>query len=74
VTIALIAAGLVVLAVFGMAIVVGMLLSWVMVTFGAWWLIASSADGAVRVAQSGQPASLLAATELWGRRRGELER
>ena len=47
------------LAVFGVAIVVGMLLSWSGVVFGAWWLVSSAADGAVRVAESGQPAGLL---------------
>jgi hypothetical protein len=47
------------LAVFGVAIVAGMLLSWVAVAFGAWWLIASAADGAVRLAETGQPAGLL---------------
>jgi hypothetical protein len=46
------------LAVVGVAIVAGMLLSWVAVSYGAWWLISSSADGAVRVAESGQPANL----------------
>jgi hypothetical protein len=47
------------LAVFGVAIVLGMLLSWVVVSFGAWWLISSAAEGAVRVAADGHPASLL---------------
>jgi hypothetical protein len=47
------------LAVFGVAIVVGMLLSWSAVVFGAWWLISSATDGAVRIAGTGQPAGLL---------------
>lgn len=47
------------LAVFGMAIVVGMLVSWVVVASGAWLLIAGAYDGAVRVAESGEPADLL---------------
>jgi hypothetical protein len=47
------------LAVFGMAIVVGMLVSWVVVASGAWLLIASAYDGAVRVAGTGQPADLM---------------
>ncbi|HEX2047626.1 MAG TPA: hypothetical protein VHF27_07675 [Acidimicrobiales bacterium] len=47
------------LAVSGIAIVVSMLLSWSGVTFGAWWLVASASDGAVRVAESGAPADLL---------------
>lgn len=47
------------LAVFGVAIVAGMLASWVAVTFGAWWLVASASDGAVRVVETGAPASLL---------------
>ncbi len=46
------------LAVSGMAIVVSMLLSWSAVAFGAWWLISSAFDGAVRVAESGAPAGL----------------
>lgn len=48
-----------VLAVFGMAIVVGMLVSWVVVASGAWLLIAAAYDGAVRVAESGEPADLM---------------
>jgi hypothetical protein len=47
------------LAVFGMVIVVGMLVSWVVVASGAWLLIASAYDGAVRVAESGEPADLM---------------
>ena len=47
------------LAVVGVGIVAGMLLAWVAVAFGAWWLIASAADGAVRVAETGQPAGVL---------------
>ena len=47
------------LAVFGMAIVIGMLVSWVVVASGAWLLIASAYDGAVRVADSGAPADLM---------------
>ncbi len=47
------------LAVFGIAIVVGMLLSWVVVVYGAWWLITSAAEGSVRVAETGQPGNLL---------------
>ena len=47
------------LAVFGMAIVVGMLVSWVVVASGAWLLIASAYDGAVRVAETGEPADLM---------------
>jgi hypothetical protein len=47
------------LAVFGLAIVVGMLLSWVVVVYGAWWLVTSAAEGAVRVAETGQPADLI---------------
>ena len=47
------------LAVFGIAIVVGMLMSWVVVVYGAWWLVTSAAEGAVRVAETGQPADLL---------------
>ena len=43
----------------GVGIVAGMLLSWIAVAFGAWWLIASAADGAVRLAETGQPAALL---------------
>ena len=46
------------LAVSGVAIVVSMLLSWSAVTFGSWWLISSAAEGAVRVADSGEPATL----------------
>jgi len=47
------------LAVFGMAIVVGMLVSWVVVASGAWLLIASAYDGAVQVAETGEPADLM---------------
>jgi hypothetical protein len=47
------------LAVFGMAIVVGMLVSWVVVASWAWLLIAAAYDGAVRVAESGEPADLM---------------
>ena len=47
------------LAVFGMVIVVSMLVSWVVVASGAWLLIASAYDGAVRVAASGEPADLM---------------
>ena len=47
------------LAVVGVGIVAGTLLSWIVVAFGVWWLIASAADGAVRVAETGQPAALL---------------
>jgi hypothetical protein len=47
------------LAVFGMVIVIGMLVSWVVVASGAWLLIASAYDGAVRVAESGEPADLM---------------
>lgn len=47
------------LAVFGMVIVIGMLVSWVVVASGAWLLIASAYDGAVRVADSGEPADLM---------------
>lgn len=47
------------LAVFGMAIVVGMLVSWVAVASGAWLLIASAYDGAVRVTDTGAPADLM---------------
>jgi hypothetical protein len=47
------------LAVFGMVIVVGMLVSWVVVASGAWLLIAAAYDGAVRVAESGEPADLM---------------
>ena len=47
------------LAVFGMVIVVGMLVSWVVVASGAWLLIASAYDGAVRVADTGDPADLM---------------
>jgi hypothetical protein len=47
------------LAVFGMVIVIGMLVSWVMVASGAWLLIASAYDGAVRVAETGDPADLM---------------
>jgi hypothetical protein len=47
------------LAVFGLSIVVGMLLSWVVVASGAWLIIASATEGAVRVADTGEPADLL---------------
>lgn len=47
------------LAVFGMAIVVGMLVSWIMVASGAWLLIASASEGAVRVTETGEPADLM---------------
>jgi hypothetical protein len=47
------------LAVFGIVIVVGMLLSWIVVVYGAWWLITSAAHGSVRVAETGEPADLL---------------
>ena len=47
------------LAVFGMVIVIGMLVSWVVVASGAWLLIASAYDGAVRVADTGAPADLM---------------
>ena len=47
------------LGVFGMAIVVGMLVSWVVVASGAWLLIASASDGAVRVAETAEPADLM---------------
>ena len=47
------------LAVFGMAIVIGMLVSWVVVASGAWLLVASAYDGAVRVAETGEPADLM---------------
>ena len=47
------------LGVFGMGIVVGMLVSWVMVASFAWLLIASASEGAVRVTETGQPADLM---------------
>jgi hypothetical protein len=47
------------LAVFGMVIVIWMLVSWVVVASGAWLLIASAYDGAVRVAETGEPADLM---------------
>ena len=47
------------LAVFGMAIVVGMLVSWVVVASGAWLLVASASEGAVRVSETGEPADLM---------------
>jgi hypothetical protein len=47
------------LAVFGMVIVIAMLVSWVVVASGAWLLISSAYDGAVRVAESGEPADLM---------------
>ena len=47
------------LAVFGMVIVVGMLVSWVVVASGAWLLISSAYEGAVRVADTGEPADLM---------------
>jgi hypothetical protein len=47
------------LGVFGLSIVVGMLVSWVVVAFGAWLLISSAYEGAVRLAESGEPADLL---------------
>ena len=46
------------LALFGIAIVVGMLLSWVAVAVVAWTAIFSASEGAVRDASTGQPASL----------------
>lgn len=46
------------LAVVGVAIMVGMLLSWVAVAATAWWVM-SSAEGAVQVAADGRPAGLL---------------
>ena len=48
-----------VLAVFGQTIVVSMLLSWAAAAFVGWLLIAASADGAVRVAETDEPASLV---------------
>lgn len=47
------------LAVSGMVIVIGMLVSWVVVASGAWLLIAAAYDGAVRVVESGEPADLM---------------
>ena len=47
------------LAVFGLAIVAGMIVAWVAVASAAWWLIASAFEGAVRVADTGEPADLL---------------
>jgi hypothetical protein len=46
------------LALFGIAIVVGMLLAWVAVAVVAWTTIFSASEGAVREASTGQPASL----------------
>lgn len=46
------------LGVFGLSIVIGMLVSWVVVAFAAWLLIASAYDGAVLLTESGAPADL----------------
>ena len=54
------------LAVFGIAIVVGMLLSWVVAVFGAWLLMTSVAEGAVRVAETGQPADFVGRASFVG--------
>ncbi len=47
------------LAVSGVGIVVLLLLAWIMVAWGAWWLIFSASEGAVRVVETGRPANLL---------------
>jgi hypothetical protein len=46
------------LALFGIAIVIGMLVAWVAVAVVAWTAIFSASEGAVRDASTGQPASL----------------
>lgn len=51
------------LAFAGVAIVVVLLVVWIVVAWGAWWLIYSASKGAVRVVGTGQPASLV--QRLW---------
>ena len=51
------------LAFAGVATVVVLLVVWILVAWGAWWLIYSSSKGAVRVAATGRPANL--GQRLW---------
>ncbi len=51
------------LAVAGVAVVVVLLVVWILVAWGAWWLIFSASKGAVRVVEDGRPASLV--QRLW---------
>ena len=48
-----------VLALSGVAVVVLLLVAWIVVAWGAWWLIFSASEGAVRVVETGRPANLL---------------
>jgi hypothetical protein len=51
------------LAFSGVAVVVVLLVVWILVAWGAWWLIFSASKGAVRVVADGRPASLV--QRLW---------
>ena len=51
------------LAFSGVAIVVALLVVWIVVAWGAWWLIYSASKGAVRVVETGRPADLV--QRLW---------
>jgi hypothetical protein len=51
------------LAFAGVGVVVGLLVVWILVAWGAWWLIFSASKGAVRVVEDGRPASLV--QRLW---------
>ena len=47
------------LAVSGVGVVVVLLLAWIVVVWGAWWMIFSASEEAVRVVKTGRPANLL---------------
>jgi hypothetical protein len=51
------------LAFAGVAVVVVLLVVWILVAWGAWWLIFSASKGAVRVVEDGRPADLV--QRLW---------
>ena len=51
------------LAVSGVAVVIALLVVWILVAWGAWWLIYSASKGAVRVVEDGRPAGLV--QRLW---------
>jgi hypothetical protein len=51
------------LAFAGVAVVVVLLVVWILVAWGAWWMIYSASKGAVRVVEDGRPASLV--QRLW---------
>jgi hypothetical protein len=47
------------LAVSGVGVAVFVLVAWIVVVWGSWWLIFSASEGAVHVVETGRPANLL---------------